>query len=89
MSATIHPFPAPTVITTCRLGGCPVCGDLDSYLHIGRTTWFVCSTHKYKWFVGDCGLTAGIQSSAERARTEAELRNYETVTPVMPERAEP
>ncbi len=35
-----------------RFGSCPVCGGEDGYLDCGRGHWFVCDTHRVKWFAG-------------------------------------
>lgn len=33
-------------------GGCPVCGDNDGYVNIGRGHWLVCKEHRTRWFIG-------------------------------------
>ena len=35
-----------------RFGLCPVCGGEDGYLDCGRGHWFVCETHRVRWFAG-------------------------------------
>ena len=33
-------------------GGCPECGGNDGFVNIGKLHYFVCDTHKTKWWVG-------------------------------------
>lgn len=35
-----------------RFGSCPVCGGEDGYLDCGRGQWFICETHRVRWFAG-------------------------------------
>jgi hypothetical protein len=49
-------------------GVCPICQRQNGCRSIGRDHWFVCDTHKMKWWVGSNLF------SSWRDQTEEELR---------------
>ncbi|MFH0899003.1 MAG: hypothetical protein V2A73_00080 [Pseudomonadota bacterium] len=65
-------------------GDCPKCGRTDGFLNIGRGHWFMCHTHKTKWFAGSNLFSTWREESEETwVRNSALLANYEEVEPMM------
>jgi hypothetical protein len=55
-------------------GVCPICGNNDGYVNVGRNHWFFCAEHKTKWWGGSNLF------SSWREQTEEEMRRiYEEV----------
>ena len=65
-----------------RFGLCPRCFRADYYMNVGREHWFVCDTHKTKWFAGDNLFSSWRHESDEDfARNALLLEEYERVEP--------
>ncbi len=81
---TVVEFPGAraSVTTDEYFGGCPICGGTSGCLNIGRDHWFVCDSHKTKWWIGS-NLFSGWRNEdeAEWARNEHRLENYMEVEP--------
>ena len=67
-------------------GGCPVCGESDKLLNVGRNHWGVCHEHQMAWFIG-ANLFSGWREQAEAdwAANSDKLASYRVVEPVFPQ----
>ena len=71
-------------------GVCPHCGGNDGYLNVGRTHWFVCHTHKTRWWIGCNMVTTWKQETEDDWKKNAEiLAGYTMVEPKIAGRRPP
>jgi hypothetical protein len=76
-------IPFPDIRHALHCGGCPVCGKNDGYLNLGAQHWFICRTHKTKWFVGENLFDSWMtQTIPQHLVAEQVLQTYHEVTPL-------
>lgn len=64
-------------------GGCPYCGLNDGCLNLGRDHWYVCHTHRTKWWVGSNLFSSWRHEDEEDWALHAlRIRDYEEVESV-------
>jgi len=51
-------------------GACPVCGESDGCLNLGRDHWFYCDQHRTRWWIGS-NLFSGWRDEDEETRAWA------------------
>ena len=44
--------PFPEIQSDTHFGSCPLCGNNDGYVNLGKEHWFICREHKKKWYAG-------------------------------------
>ena len=64
-------------------GDCPVCGQNDGHLNIGRTQVMLCATHRVKWTIGvDVFSSWQDETEADWQRNAETLREFREVEPL-------
>ena len=63
-----------------HFGGCPRCGRMTGFLHIGRNHWAYCEEHRFTWCFG-WNLLDGWRHETEEdwIRNTAFLSHYKIV----------
>ena len=75
--------PFPEIQSNTHFGSCPLCGNSDGYVNLGKEHWFICRDHKFKWFAG-VNMFEGWenQTVAQAECIENMLRAYQEVVPL-------
>lgn len=63
-------------------GSCPECGDCEGPFHVRRVHWFICRTHRVRWWVGE-NLFRGwrFESEADWRKTAEWLEGFRIIEP--------
>jgi hypothetical protein len=73
----------PTSTRGNYFGGCPTCRRTNGFINDGADHWFVCDTHKAKWYVGSNLFSNWReQTEEERLKNRDKLAKYREVEPV-------
>ncbi len=72
----------PQLVSKEHFGACPACGNRGWVAHVGPDYWFLCDTHKTRWFLGSAlNRNWEVQTDGEKAELMRDVAGYREVEP--------